>query len=109
MTLLYFTYLLRCADGSLYAGITTDLARRFAEHAGAGGRGAKYTAARKPVRFEAAWESADRAAASRLESRLKRLSHADKERLARGGTPAGLDLSAYRPAALPKTEKSGDA
>jgi len=106
---MYFTYLLRCADGSLYAGITTDLARRFAEHAGAGGRGARYTAARGPVRFEAAWESADRAAASRLESRLKRLTHADKERLVRGETPAALDLTAYRPAALPETKTPGDA
>src|SRR5574344_579309 len=65
----YYVYLLRCGDGSLYAGITTDPARRFAEHAGRSGRGAKYTAAHRPIRFEALWRAEGRAAASRLEAR----------------------------------------
>ena len=91
----YYTYILRCADGSLYAGITTDLARRFAEHAGSCGKGAKYTASRRPVRFEAAWEAPDRAEASRLEYRLKALAKPEKERLIRGEAPERLDLSPY--------------
>lgn len=91
----YYTYLLRCADGSLYAGITTDLRRRFAEHAGGRGRGAKYTAAHPPLRFEAAWESPGRAEASRLEYRLKTLGKAEKEHLIRGDGSQGLDLPAY--------------
>lgn len=109
----YYTYLLRCGDGSLYAGITTDLVRRFSEHAGRGGRGARYTALRRPVRFEAAWASPDRGAASRLEYRLKALTHAEKERLASGETPRRLDLSGYEriPPPLPggraEEEKSG--
>ena len=77
----YVVYLLRCADGSLYTGITTDPARRFSEHAGQRGRGAKYTAAHRPVRMEAAFCAPDRAAASRIERRIKRLSHAQKEQL----------------------------
>ena len=46
---MYYVYLLRCQDGSLYAGITTDLRRRYREHREGGKRGAKYTRARLPV------------------------------------------------------------
>lgn len=76
----YFVYLLRCADNSLYTGITTDVTRRFTEHSGSPA-GAKYTAARTPVRIERVWTCADRSLASRLEYRIKTLSHAQKERL----------------------------
>lgn len=78
---MYYTYLLRCEDDTVYAGITTDLARRFAQHCGKLSGGAKYTAVHRPVRMEAAWRSADRAAASRLEYKLKHLSKAKKEAL----------------------------
>lgn len=77
----YYTYILRCEDGSLYTGITTDLERRFSEHAGRGGRGAKYTAGHRPVRFEAAWVSPGRGEALRLERRIKGLTRPEKERL----------------------------
>ena len=82
----WFVYLLRCRDGSLYAGITTDLSRRLREHAGEGGRGAKYTAAHAPLGFAAAWAAPDRSSASRLEARLKRLSRSGKESAAEAGT-----------------------
>lgn len=91
----YYTYLLRCGDGSLYTGITTDLARRFAEHAGRGGRGAKYTASHSPLRLEAAWKSPDRAEALRLELGIKALTKPAKERLITGEAPRGLDLSPH--------------
>ena len=77
----YYVYLLRCEGGELYAGITTDLDRRFSEHASGGPKGAKYTRTHAPVRFEATWEMPDRASASALEYRLKRLSHARKQRI----------------------------
>lgn len=99
---MYYVYLLRCRDGSLYAGITTDLARRLREHTG--GRkcgGARYTSAREPVGFASAWSAEDRASASRLEYRLKQLSHAQKETLAASGSLPGFDLTGYAPAALP--------
>lgn len=92
----YFVYVLRCEDGSLYTGITTDPARRFAEHAGRGGRGARYTARHRPVRFEAVWTADGRAAASRLEYRIKALTRPEKERLLRGDAPQGLELEPYR-------------
>lgn len=92
----YYTYILRCADGSLYTGITTDPARRFAEHAGGKSRnGAKYTASRRPVAFECAFLSADRAAASRLEVRIKKLTRTQKLRLISGEVPDGLELEGY--------------
>ena len=45
----WFVYMLRCADGSLYTGITTDITRRVAEHNGGGPLGARYTRTRRPV------------------------------------------------------------
>ena len=77
----YFIYILRCADNSLYTGITTDVARRFAEHRGKP-VGAKYTATHTPVRMERVWQCCGRAAASRLEYRIKKtLTHTQKEQL----------------------------
>lgn len=86
----YYTYILRCADGALYTGITTDPARRLAEHLGQGGRGARYTAANPPVRCEALWLCADRGSASRLEYRIKALTKSAKERLLLGEAQEGL-------------------
>jgi putative endonuclease len=74
-------YLLECVDGSLYAGITNDLGRRFALHAA--GKGAKYTRARKPLRFVARQDFPDRASASRAEAALKRLDVAGKRAFCR--------------------------
>ena len=72
----WFLYALRCADGTLYAGVTTDLARRVAEHNA--GRGARYTTGRRPVALVAAWRFPDRGAAQRAEARFRRLSRAQK-------------------------------
>jgi putative endonuclease len=69
-------YLLRCADGSLYAGWTVDLERRLAAHNA--GRGARYTRSRLPVALAWSAELPDAAAARREEARLKRLSRAEK-------------------------------
>lgn len=93
---MYYVYLLRCGDGSLYTGITTDLARRFAEHQGHGGRGAKYTAGRRAVSIEGAWLAADRSGASQLEYRIKQRTKAEKLALLRGETIPGLDLAPYQ-------------
>jgi predicted GIY-YIG superfamily endonuclease/ADP-ribose pyrophosphatase YjhB (NUDIX family) len=75
-TTAWFFYALRCADGTIYAGVTTDLARRVAEHNA--GRGARYTAGRRPVRLVAAWHFPDRGAAQRAEARFRRLPRARK-------------------------------
>jgi putative endonuclease len=76
-------YLARCRDGTLYTGVTTDPARRLAEHnAGCGGA---YTRSRMPV-ILVYWEQApDRSLALRRERAIKRLSRAEKESLVAGG------------------------
>lgn len=66
-----FVYLLRCGEGSLYCGWTTDLDRRLAAHQA--GRGGAYTRRRGAVAFAAAWRCATRRDARRLEVRIKRL------------------------------------
>ncbi|MGE4293353.1 MAG: GIY-YIG nuclease family protein [Desulfovibrio sp.] len=67
----WFVYLLECADGTLYCGVTTDLERRLAEHNA--GTGAKYTRSRRPVRMAARCACADKSAALRLEMTIKKL------------------------------------
>jgi len=69
---IWHVYILRCADGSLYTGITTDPARRLREH-NAGLRGATYTRSRRPVTLVYRQTATDRSQASRDEARIKRL------------------------------------
>lgn len=69
-------YLLRCADGTLYAGATNDLAHRLEAHGR--GKGARYTRARLPVELAWTGSASDRSAALRREAALKRLSRAEK-------------------------------
>ena len=69
-------YLLRCRDGSLYAGISTDVERRFREHTA--GRGAKYTRAHPPECVLGSRSYPDRASASRAEHALKQQPKARK-------------------------------
>jgi len=64
-------YLLRCRDGSLYAGATVDIHRRLLAHQS--GRGAAYTRSRRPVELVYAEPARDRSAALRREAALKRL------------------------------------
>lgn len=74
----YYVYIVRCEDDSLYTGIATDVARRLREHLSQRVPGAKYTRARKVVALEMVWRTHGRSAASKLEYRIKRLSHEHK-------------------------------
>jgi putative endonuclease len=74
-------YLLSCADGSYYAGYTTDPTRRTAEHNA--GEGAKYTRGRTPVELVHVEVFDSKSAAMSREYELKQLSHDAKARLAR--------------------------
>ena len=80
-------YLLRCADDSLYCGVTTDMERRLAQHNGLCPGGARYTRSRRPVRLEACRDCVDRAEALRLEARIKRTPRARKHLLFLDNTP----------------------
>lgn len=75
----YFAYILRCADNSLYCGYTTDPIAREKTHNSA--KGAKYTRSRLPVKLVYVEEYADKSSALKREAALKRLSHAEKEKL----------------------------
>jgi len=74
----WFVYMLRCADGSLYTGITTDIPRRLAEHNGEGSQGARYTRSRRPVALAYSESADNRAEAARREAAIKRLSRMRK-------------------------------
>lgn len=75
----WFLYLLECSDGSIYTGIAVDVAARYAAHEK--GRGAKYTRSHPPRRLLAVFAYPDRAAASRAEYAMKRLSRLQKRSL----------------------------
>lgn len=74
----WFVYLLQCADDSLYAGITTDPARRLAEHNLCNKKGARYTRARRPVTLVYQEPVDDRSAALKREYQLRQLSRKQK-------------------------------
>ncbi|EKE11061.1 MAG: hypothetical protein ACD_15C00144G0001 [uncultured bacterium] len=77
---MYHLYILECVDGTLYTGITVDIARRVEEHNG-GEKGAKYTKARRPVRLVFSKKFKDRSSASKEEARIKKLSREEKQML----------------------------
>ena len=81
---MYYVYILRCGDDSLYTGITTDPARRLREHSGEISGGARYTRSHGVSGFAALWSAPDRIWASRLEYRIKHLTRERKLRLADG-------------------------
>ena len=89
----WFLYLIECVDGSVYTGITVDIAARYAAHAS--GAGARYTRAHPPLRLLGCEAHPDRSAASKAEYRVKQLSAADKRRFA-AGLPAAPESPAAR-------------
>lgn len=76
---MWYVYILQCADGTLYTGITTDVNRRLNEHNS--GKGAKYTRTRLPVMIVAVSEAGSRSEASKEEYRIKQLTREQKLKL----------------------------
>lgn len=79
MEQIWHLYMLRCRDGSLYTGITTDVEKRFEAHCA--GRGAKYTRGRGPLELVYREECADHSAALKRELAVKKLTRRQKEAL----------------------------
>ena len=79
----WFVYIVRTAAGALYTGISTDPERRLREHAGAA-RGARSLRGRGPLALVWRMQVPDRATASVLEARIKRLTRARKLALVEG-------------------------
>lgn len=75
----WYLYILRCGDGSLYTGITTDVQRRFAEHVS--GKGAKYTRGRGPLELVYQEELTSHSQALKREVQVKALKRIQKEQL----------------------------
>lgn len=73
----YYLYILKCADSTLYTGITTNLQRRVQEH-NANNLGAKYTRGRRPVELVYFQEFNNRSEASKEESLIKKLTRLQK-------------------------------
>ena len=80
---MYYTYMVRCADDTLYTGWTTDLNRRLAAHNS--GKGAKYTRSRRPVVLVYAELCENREAAMSRAWHIKKLRLAKKEQLVQSG------------------------
>lgn len=78
---MYYTYMLRCENNSIYTGITIDVKRRMEEHFGKDPKCAKYTKSHKAIKLECLWESENKGLASKLEYRIKRLTKQQKEEL----------------------------
>lgn len=87
----WFVYILRCADDTLYAGITTEPSRRVDEHNADNALGARYTRSRRPVRLVYAEELDSRSAAARREAALKKMGRQQKLAL----------ISSYKATATP--------
>ena len=76
---MWYVYVVRCADGTLYTGVAKDLPQRITAHNA--GRGAKYTRGRLPVMLVYRETAADRAAAQKREHEIKRLPRLAKRAL----------------------------
>lgn len=76
---MYYIYMLRCEDNSIYTGITTDVTRRMEEHFHKNEKCAKYTFRHTAKKLEATWQTSTRSLASKLEYHLKTLSKSQKE------------------------------
>lgn len=79
---MYFVYILKCNDRTLYTGITTDVARRFGEHKD--GNGGHYTSSRKVVNVAYTEKHKDRSSALKREAEIKKLKREEKLRLIAG-------------------------
>jgi putative endonuclease len=79
---MYILYIVRCADRTLYTGITTDIERRMHEH-NTSPKGARYTRSRRPVTLVYSKRYRTRSTASRAEAAMKRMTRQEKIRMVR--------------------------
>ena len=82
----WYVYMVRCRDGSLYTGITTDVRRRLAEHRENGNAGAKYLRGRGPLTLVLQKSIGSRSMALSVERKVKKLPKIKKEELLQGDT-----------------------
>jgi len=80
---MWYVYILKCSDDTLYTGITTEIARRVEEH-NSSPLGARYTRSRRPVQLVYSSEFETRAEAAAQEYRIKKMSREQKTRMVEG-------------------------
>ena len=78
MFMKWFLYILQCADGTYYTGVTKDLSRRLDEH-NSSNKGAKYTRTRRPVEIVFYSEYENRSQAQKAEHKFKKMTRKQKE------------------------------
>lgn len=78
----YYTYMIRCKDGSLYTGMTNNLEDRLNKHLSK--KGAKYTKSHQPEKIEVAWRTKEKSLACKLEYYIKQLTKKQKESIVSG-------------------------
>ena len=76
--------MIRCADNSIYTGMTNNLEKRINEHINKSKNGAKYTKSHNVIKLETAWKSKEKSLACKLEYQIKQLSKTQKENLIKG-------------------------
>ncbi len=79
---MYYTYMVRCKDNSIYTGMTNNLEKRIKEHISK--NGAKYTKTHNAIKLEIAWKSKEKSLACKLEYHIKQLNKQQKENLVKG-------------------------
>jgi putative endonuclease len=79
----WYLYMVRCRDGSLYTGISTDVDRRFQQHLGKDAAGSKYLRGKGPLSLVFRKKVGSQSLASKVEAKVKTLSKAEKEKLTR--------------------------
>jgi putative endonuclease len=77
----WYLYIVRCRDGTLYTGISTDVYRRLAEHRQGGKAAARYLKGRAPLTLVLRQKLGSRRLAAKVENLVKKLSKADKEKM----------------------------
>lgn len=79
---MFYTYMIRCSDNSIYTGMTNNIGKRMLEHLSS--KGAKYTKSHKAEKIETVWRSKDKSLACKLEYQIKQLTKQQKESLIGG-------------------------
>ncbi len=79
---MYYTYMIRCLDNSIYTGMTNNVEKRLSEHLA--NKGAKYTKSHQVEKLEAVWRSKNKSLACKLEYHIKQLTKKQKEDIING-------------------------
>lgn len=87
---MYYIYILKCQNSSLYTGISTDYKKRYDKHRE--GKGAKYTKINKPIKLERVWKAKNRSEATKIEIYIKKKSKKYKEIISKSSTKLLVDV-----------------